>query len=74
MSRAQAIPPEYLKRYCLKGVGELDGLLQVKPELQTNVSFRCINLNARLPADLPAFDRRCCSNQGTIPQFGDLIS
>jgi soluble lytic murein transglycosylase-like protein len=31
MSRAQAIPPEYLKRYCLKGVGELDGLLQVKP-------------------------------------------
>ena len=56
MSRAQAIPPEYLKRYCLKGVGELDGLLQVKPELQTNVSFRCINLNARLPADLPTFD------------------
>lgn len=56
MSRAQGIPPAYLKRYCLKGIGELDGLLQVRPELQNNVSFRCINLNSPLPTDLPTFD------------------
>jgi hypothetical protein len=23
---------------------------------------------------LSRMERRCCSNQGTIPQFGDLIS
>ncbi|HHE6158534.1 TPA: hypothetical protein ACPE3U_004132 [Citrobacter freundii] len=23
---------------------------------------------------LTNYERRCCSNQGTIPQFGDLIS
>lgn len=56
MSRAQGIPAEFLKRYCLKGVGELEGLLQVKQELREKVSFYCINLNTNLPADLPVFD------------------
>lgn len=56
MSRAQAIPDKFLKLYCLKGIGELDGLLQIKQELRERVDFRCINLNVALPADLPLFD------------------
>ena len=56
MSRAQGITAEFHKRYCLKGVGELEGLLQVKQELREKVSFYCINLNTNLPADLPVFD------------------
>ncbi len=56
MSRARSIPVELLKRYCLKGIGEFEGLLQIKQEVRNRVSFRCINLNVALPADLPLFD------------------
>jgi chemotaxis protein methyltransferase CheR len=49
MARTDRIPPETLKRYCLKGVGEAAGTLMVDPPLRAKVDFRQINLNTRLP-------------------------
>lgn len=55
MARTDRIPPESLKRYCLKGIGEAAGTLMVDPPLRAKVDFRQINLNTRLP-DVGLFD------------------
>ena len=46
---AERIPQAFLKRYCLKGVGEQDGTLLIGRELRQRVEFRQINLNMPLP-------------------------
>lgn len=56
LSRAKGIPHEWLQRYCLRGVGEMEGMLSIKPQLRQRVRFCCINLNEALPGDLPYFD------------------
>ena len=56
LSRASAIPQDMLRRYCLKGVGKMDGFIQMQNSLRQRVSFRCLNLNTALPNDLPFFD------------------
>ncbi|MGL4207671.1 MAG: CheR family methyltransferase [Aeromonadaceae bacterium] len=56
MSRAQGIPEAWLKRYCLKGVGEQEGYLQVASTLRSRVQFSCINLNESLPLEIGMFD------------------
>lgn len=55
MARTDRIPPDTLKRYCLKGIGEATGTLMVDPHLRAKVDFRQINLNTRLP-DVGLFD------------------
>jgi chemotaxis protein methyltransferase CheR len=50
VERTQHIPPAYLKRFCLRGVGPQEGTLLVMRELRQRVHFRSINLNSRLPA------------------------
>ncbi|WP_349342691.1 protein-glutamate O-methyltransferase CheR [Marinobacter sp. MMG032] len=55
MARTDRIPPESLKRYCLKGIGEAAGTLMVDSPLRSKVDFRQINLNTRLP-DVGLFD------------------
>ena len=55
MERAEKIPPPYLKRYCLKGVGAHAGSFSIAPSLRQHVTFREVNLNATLP-DLGLFD------------------
>ncbi|MHA7853814.1 CheR family methyltransferase [Marinobacter shengliensis] len=55
MTRADRIPTECLKRYCLKGIGEAAGTLMVDPVLRSRVQFQQINLNTRLP-DVGLFD------------------
>jgi len=55
MARTDRIPPESLKRYCLKGIGEAAGTLMVDPPLRAKVDFRQINLNTKLP-DVGLFD------------------
>ncbi|HMZ01733.1 MAG TPA: protein-glutamate O-methyltransferase CheR [Burkholderiaceae bacterium] len=56
MERARHTPPDYLKRFCLRGQGEYAGQLLVQRGLRERVSFRCANLMQPLPADLGMFD------------------
>lgn len=56
LSRAEAIPTPWKKRYCLKGVGEMDGYLQVCAPLRQRVTFHCLNLNEPLPVNWGQFD------------------
>ncbi len=49
MERARHIPPEYLRRYCLKGSGEHQGKLLIERNLRSRVLFRHLNLNVPLP-------------------------
>ncbi len=48
-ARTEGIPEDYLKRFCLKGVGEQAGTLLIERGLRGRVEFRQINLNANLP-------------------------
>lgn len=44
LERARSIPPEHLRTYCLRGVGENEGRLLVRPFLRDAVDFRRLNL------------------------------
>jgi len=50
LSRAEKVPRECLKRYCLRGVGEAEGTLMIDPALRSKLDFRQINLNETLPS------------------------
>lgn len=52
---AEEIPREYLRAYCLKGVGQQEGQLKIDPMLMNKVRFDNINLNENLP-DVGMFD------------------
>ena len=54
--RTQDIPEPYLKRYCLKGTGEHEGLLLVDRSLRQRVRFETLNLMEPLPAGHGPFD------------------
>lgn len=45
MAEAAKIPPEYLKKYCLKGVREQEGTFIVDKKLRQHVHFEQMNLN-----------------------------
>lgn len=53
--RARHIPPEYRRRFCLKGVGPQAGTLLVAKDLRARVQFAHINLTRPLP-DVGKFD------------------
>jgi chemotaxis protein methyltransferase CheR len=55
MQRATHVPPAFLKRFCLRGVGDYEGTLLIDEALRRRVEFRQINLNTTLPV-LGAFD------------------
>ena len=55
MDRARQTPPDYLKRFCLKGQGPYQGQLLVSKALRQNVRFQTANLMQPLP-DLGQFD------------------
>jgi len=55
MERARNIPQPYLKRFCLRGMGEQEGTLLVERALRQRVSFAQVNLNTDLP-QLGTFD------------------
>jgi chemotaxis protein methyltransferase CheR len=48
-SRAKHIPPAYLQRFCLKGIGPQEGKLLIDAALKKRVDFRHVNLNDTLP-------------------------
>ena len=53
--RAHNIPPDYLRRFCLKGTQEYQGSLLIDRTLRSRVHFRLLNLNTALP-QLGSFD------------------
>jgi chemotaxis protein methyltransferase CheR len=55
LERTKHIPVHYLKRFCLRGVGEQQGTMLVERSLRNRVQFLQINLNEKLP-DLGKFD------------------
>ena len=55
MERASHVPPDYLRRFCLKGIAEQQGTLLVDRTLRSRVKFRQVNLNTALP-DVGSFD------------------
>lgn len=55
LERARGIPPELLRRYCLRGVGAQEGRLMIEPALRARPQLRQVNLTAPLP-DLGLFD------------------
>jgi chemotaxis protein methyltransferase CheR len=55
MARAEQIPNNLLRSYCLKGVGSCEGTFAIMPELRKRVHFLQINLNEPLP-ELGEFD------------------
>ncbi|MEC5385922.1 protein-glutamate O-methyltransferase CheR [Uliginosibacterium sp. H3] len=55
MERTKHIPLHYLKRFCLRGIGEQEGTLLIERSLRSKVEFLQVNLNEKLP-DLGKFD------------------
>ncbi len=55
MTRAEKIPLDYLKRFCLRGTGPQEGTFLIDRSLRERVSFAQINLNTNLP-DIGMFD------------------
>ena len=55
MQRIDAIPKDYLKRYCMKGTGEFEGFLLIDKKLRNKTRFAEINLTKPLP-DVGLFD------------------
>jgi chemotaxis protein methyltransferase CheR len=53
--RIRQIPPNYLKKFCLKGFGDQQGTMLVDRKLRQKVRFAHANLNERLP-ELGLFD------------------
>ena len=56
MERARMVPPEYLKRFCLKGQGAQTGQVLMTRELRARVKFEAANLMQPMPDWLPQFD------------------
>lgn len=55
VERARGIPPEYLRKYCLKGVRSQEGTVLVDSPLRKHTRFLQVNLNQELP-ELGSFD------------------
>jgi chemotaxis protein methyltransferase CheR len=55
IERAKDIPPAYLSKYCLKGVGSKAGTFIIDRPIRAGVEFTQVNLNATLPS-LGLFD------------------
>jgi chemotaxis protein methyltransferase CheR len=55
LERVRGMPPEFLKKYCLRGQGEFEGYLLVEKHLRDRVRFLQMNLLS-LPAEMRNFD------------------
>jgi chemotaxis protein methyltransferase CheR len=55
MEKTRGLPPEYLHKYCLKGVRSQEGTFLIDRRLRSHTRFAQINLNANLP-EIGSFD------------------
>lgn len=62
MDQVEKIPVELLKKYFLKGTGESEGLIRVRPELQAMITFRRVNLLESNWGIRGGFDAVFCRN------------
>lgn len=53
MDRTHDIPPDFLKRYCLRGTGPYEGTLLVDKTLRSKTEFAQVNLIEPLPQLVP---------------------
>lgn len=49
MERAKHIPQDYLRAYCLKGIGRQEGTFMIDKRLRSRIKFMQVNLNDQLP-------------------------
>ncbi len=62
MDQVEKIPEEILRKYFLKGKGESEGLIRVRPEVQALLTFRKLNLMDNVWSMRPGFDAIFCRN------------
>ncbi len=62
LERSAEIPPEYLKRFMLRGVGPQEGRMKAGPELRAVVRFQRLNLNDESYAAPQGLDLVFCRN------------
>lgn len=56
MDRLSAFPDQFLKKYCLKGSGPMEGFLTLTQSIKDRVKFDVLNLNSALPTSIGPFD------------------
>lgn len=56
VERLELMPADFLRTYCLKGTGPMEGRLSIIPKLKERVSFDVLNLMGNLPAEMGKFD------------------
>jgi chemotaxis protein methyltransferase CheR len=56
LARTEGIPPEFMKKYCLKGVRSHAGTFLIAPELRKRTSFYQINLTQPVAAEIGEFE------------------
>jgi len=56
MDRNEGIPPEFLRKYCLKGVRANAGTFLIAPELRQRVKFYQVNLTLPVTEDVGKFE------------------
>ncbi|HEX4879028.1 MAG TPA: CheR family methyltransferase [Limnobacter sp.] len=62
LDQVERIPQDILRKYFLKGKGESDGLIRVRPEVQALVTFRRLNLMDSIWQLRAGFDAVFCRN------------
>lgn len=62
MDQVDKIPEDILRKYFLKGKGESEGLIRVRPEVQALLTFRKLNLMDQSWTIRPGFDAIFCRN------------
>ncbi len=62
MDQVEKIPEDILRKYFLKGKGESEGLIRVRPEVQALLTFRKLNLMDTAWQLRPGFDAVFCRN------------
>jgi chemotaxis protein methyltransferase CheR len=56
LARTEGIPPEFMKKYCLKGVRSHAGTFLISPELRKRTTFYQINLTQPVDAEIGDFE------------------
>jgi chemotaxis protein methyltransferase CheR len=62
MDQIEKIPEDIVRKYFIKGKGDNEGMIHVRPEVQAMVTFRKLNLMDNVWSLRPGFDAIFCRN------------